>query len=483
MKQRMQKKSLKLNYLFNVAYQILLLIVPLITTPYISRVLGAEGIGEYSYTYSIVCYFLLIANMGTVTYGQRAIAYYQDDIDKRSVQFFEIFCFRVLSSLMCMVAYGCFCITHFSVINIAQGIYLIATLFDISWLFQGMENFRQIVFKNALVKVISVALIFLLIKRSGDLIKYCLILSVSVLIGNLSLWPYLTQYIHTVSLKAIHPFSHMKDIVLLFLPTVATQVYTVLDKTMLGTLATGMAENGYYEQSEKIVRMALAIVTAFGAVMIPRIAQVYADGNNEQLQQYLGKSFNFAWILSCPIMFGIMGISKLFVPVFYGPGYEKVEILLPLYSCLIIPVALSNVVGCQYLIPTKQQNVYTLAVSISAVCNLCMNAILIPRFYSVGAAAASVIAEYIGIIVMLFYLYKCSHLKVSNIFLTAKKYIIAGLLMFVLVRGCASILPASAVSVGVLVGVGGGTYFLALVLLKDTFLISNFQFVWKKIRK
>ena len=326
----MKKKSVTANYLFNTAYQILILIVPLITTPYISRILGAEGIGVYSYTYSVVSYFLIAAAMGTTTYGQRTIAYYQDDEYKRSCKFFEILLFRIISTSICCITYISYLLSPFCKYNkIAwlQIIYLVAISFDISWLFQGLEDFKKIVLRNTIAKIFNIVLILTMVTNKTDVDKYTLILAGMTFVANISVWPYVPRVISRVNIVDIKPFHNTKDILLLFIPTIAIQVNAVLDKTMIGGFAINAAENGYYEQTEKVVRMALAVVTSLGTVMIPRIAKLYHDKNAKQMQQYIEKSYQFVWLIGVPIMLGLIAITDVFVPVFYGEGYDRIKIL------------------------------------------------------------------------------------------------------------------------------------------------------------
>lgn len=348
---KMQKKSIAVNYILNTTYQILILIVPLITTPYISRVLGAEGIGVYSYTYSVVSYFLIVAAMGTTTYGQRTIAYYQDDKYKRSCKFFEILLFRALTTGVCSIGYIwylCSPYCQYNKVATIQIIYLIAIAFDISWLFQGLEDFKRIVLRNTIAKIFNVVLILTVVKQAGDVDKYTFILAGMTFVANISVWPYVPKIIQKVKLSDVKPLKNTREIFLLFIPTIAIQVNAVLDKTMIGGFAISAAENGYYEQTEKIVRMALAVVTSLGTVMIPRIAKLFHDKKTEQMRQYIQQSYQFVWIIGIPIMMGVMAIADTFVPVFYGSGYDKIKILLPIYSLSVIPVALSNVTGCQF---------------------------------------------------------------------------------------------------------------------------------------
>lgn len=470
-----KKKSVTVNYLLNTAYQILILIVPLVTTPYISRTLGAEGVGIYSYTYSIVSYFLIFAMLGTSTYGQRSIAYVQDDKYLLSRKFYEIFIVRLFSTTLCVLVYIYYLFTplcKYQSIAWLQMIWLIGSIFDISWLFQGLEDFKRIVIRNTIAKIFNIVLIYVFVQDQSDVGKYTLILAGMTLIANLSVWPYLPQLIGKVKIRDLKPFNDVKEIILLFIPTIAIQVNAVLDKTMIGWFVVGSAENGYYEQTEKVVRMALAVVTSLGTVMIPRIAKLYHDKNVNQMKRYICNSYQFVWLIGIPIMLGLISIVNIFVPVFYGPGFDRIKVLMPIYSFCIIPVALSNVTGCQFLIPTKRQNVYTFAVVSSAIANAILNSLLIPYFGANGAAVASVIAEYTGCLIMLVYIYREKLIEIRTVFSGSIKKWIAGVVMFLCVRWTGNILNVSVGALVLLILEGGIVYFLLLLAQNDAFTLS-----------
>lgn len=242
-------KSISKNYLYNLSYQILILITPLITTPYISRTLGVDAIGEYSFSYSIAAYFVLLAGFGIASFGQREIAYHQNDREAQSRIFFEIISFQCFSVLLSLCGY------YFlgkvwgvdSRIYWVQALNIVAVLFDVSWFFQGLEEFGKIVFRNFIVRLVSVALMFLLIKTPDDLILYTFIISGMNVVSGFLICLFLKDYIHPVPLRAIHPFRHAGTILTLFLPQIAIQVYVMLGKTMLGLYSDVYTENGYYE--------------------------------------------------------------------------------------------------------------------------------------------------------------------------------------------------------------------------------------------
>ena len=233
------KKSITKNYLYNLSYQILVMIIPLITTPYVSRVLGATNIGIYSYTLSITTFFILFGSLGIALYGQREIAYEQDDKKKYSYTFWEIVVLRCITMTISTLIYY----FVFAVGNNDYNLYykiliveLIGNMIDISWFFQGLEEFKKTVLRNTLVKLISLVLILTLVKKPDDLPIYFVIYVLSTLLGNLSLWLYLPKYLTKVKIKDLKIFRHLKPTISLFIPQIAIQVYTLLVKTMIGTI-------------------------------------------------------------------------------------------------------------------------------------------------------------------------------------------------------------------------------------------------------
>lgn len=464
-------KSLKKNYIYNVIYQILLLVVPLITTPYVSRVLSVDGIGLYSYANSIVSYFVLVATLGTTTFGQRQISYNHDNKEELSRAFWELFIFRTLTSAFTLAVYF---VIFTIVYQENQLIYLIFSLniinviFDISWFFQGLEEFGKTVLRNIIFKILSVVAIFVFVRTQNDLWLYVLFMIAFTVLGNLTMWLYLPKYLCKV--KGIRPFRDTKSIIQFFIPTVATQIYTVLDKSMIGWFTDGTTENGYYEQAEKISKIALAVVTSLGTVMIPRISKVFKDGNIEKVRYYLYKSYRFVWMLSIPIMFGLVAISDIFVPVFLGDGYEKCEILIPIFSLLTIIIGLSNVNGMQLFVPTGRQNILTLTVVVGAIVNIIFNLILIPLFASIGACIASVIAEFCVTLVGFIYIKVKDKMPISPIFKSSIKYWIAGTVMFGALIGLKFVLDSNIIGLVISIISGILIYFILLFIMKDSFL-------------
>ena len=269
----MAKKSIAKNYVYNLIYQILTIVTPLITTPYIARVLGVENNGIYGYVFSIVGYFYMFGSLGVAIYGQREIAYLQDDVEKRSKVFCEIIIVKFISYFLSIALFALlFCIKgQYVEIYRILILYLLSGMFDIVWFFQGLENFRIIAIRNIIIKTISIILVFVIVKSTNDLWIYILLYTLGELVASLSLWPIVLKKIK-VSYKDLSIKRHVKPIMLLFFPQIAIQIYLVCDKTMIGLITNNISEVAYYDQAQKIIRAIILIITSLGAVMSSRNA-------------------------------------------------------------------------------------------------------------------------------------------------------------------------------------------------------------------
>ncbi|MBP3596108.1 MAG: flippase [Clostridia bacterium] len=482
----MAKKSIAKNYAYNLIYQVLTLILPLITTPYTARVLGAEKIGIYGYTNTNVSYFILFGSLGVALYGQREIAYARENIEKRMKTFVEIVSFRFVTVFIASLIYFfAFMIqgeykVYYSILFIA----LAAVAFDISWFFQGLEEFKKTVLRNIIVRLSSITLIFLLVKTPEDLTKFILIYSLADFIGNLSLWLYLPKYFKGQKIKNLNLIKHILPILLLFIPQIANQVYNMLDKTMIGYIIPDKAEVGYYEQAQKVIRILITIVTSLGVVMIPRMASTFASGNKEKVNEYMKKSFNFVFFLSFPLIFGIISISKEFVPIFFGQGYDEVVTLINIISPVVLLMGIANVIGTQYLLPTKRQKEYTISVTAGLIINFFLNWLLISKWGALGASIATVLSQ---LVVDLFQLKNIKNeIDLISVFKTSIKYLFAGLIMFAfcLVVNLLNLVGWTAIIVKIIVGMM--VYFGLLLIFKDeyiyAFITKIFNIIKSKVK-
>ena len=478
----MAQKSIKKNYIYNLTYQILILITPLITTPYLSRVFGADGIGTCSYIDSISSYFVLFATLGLTTFGQRETSYVQDDRKKRSIIFWETNIIELIASMLCIVAYVAFSFTQTNRnLYLVLVLNLLSVIANISWFFQGMEEFGKIVLRNIIFKAVNIIYIFAFVKTKDDIIVYLFGIALFGLVNNLSYWISVPQYIDRPVLKELHPSKHIKAVIALFVPTIAMQVYTVLDKTMIGVITKNAYENGYYEQALKIAKLILTIVTSLGTVMIPRIGYHYSKGDTEIVKEYMYRAYKFVWFCGIPLTFGLIAVSNNFVPWFFGSGYDKVVPLIGVLSFLILAIGINNVTGMQYLIPTKRENTFSATVIAGAVTNFVLNFFLIQSFQSMGAAVASVAAEITIAIIQIFIVRK--ELSSFEIVKCGIHYYIAGGVMFAVLLLIRRFFSASFIHTFELVVIGAVIYGVALLVMRDEFLLSNVNNVLKKVIK
>ncbi|WP_426355789.1 flippase [Latilactobacillus sakei] len=463
------------NYLYNVFYQVFVLLVPLITMPYIARVLGPTGVGINSFTNSNTQYFILIGSIGVSLYGNRQIAYYRDDKAKTSQIFWEVFLMRMITILVALAAFFIFLGIEKSYHQayLMQAILIVAAAFDISWFFMGFENFKVTVLRNIIVKLISLACIFIFVRSKGDLTLYIAVLSISQLIGNITLFPYLKQYINLPNWRELKIWRHFKPSLVLFVPQIATQVYLILNKTMVGKMVSVEAA-GFYDNSDKIVKMVLAIVTATGTVMLPRVANTFAKGDHEQVKKYLYQSFDFVSAVSIPMMFGIAAIAPKFATMFFGQAFDAVGPLMMVESLVILFIAWSNVLGIQYLLPTGHNKEFTMSVTIGAVVNIILNVPLIMWLGTEGAMISTVISEF-SVTLYQFYIVR-RELDLLQMMQDTWKYLLSGLIMFITVLTMNIRLPFSMVQLVIQALIGviiycGILYFMNPRILK--YLIKN----------
>lgn len=468
----MKNGKLIQNYVYNTLYQILILLAPLITTPYISRVLGATNIGIYQYSQSIASYFVLLGAVGTSLYGQREIAYLSDKPEERSTAFWEIEVFRLITTLFCSVLYYCLFCTHESHSQIFRILTLevIATAFDISWLYMGMENFRLTVVRNTIIKVTGIICVFLFVKSPEDVDVYTFAVTAPLFLGNISLWFSLKKTIVKTHLTMRKLFRGIKKrlwaIFSLFLPQVAMDVYLLLDKTMIGLLGRAFDQVGYYSEAQKIVKIALAVVTSLGTVMLPTMSALFAKGNYEEIKKKIVIAFRFIYMLSFAMMFGIIAVAPKFVPIFFGDGYDPVVYLMILISPILVIIATSNVIGRQFLLPTNQQKGFTISIIAGAGVNLILNFLFIPLWDAVGASVATVIAELAVTGVQCWFVRKQIPLK--QCFMSGSRYALFGAVMFLVCSGVGRIMPDGRLwALIVLVGTGVAVYCTELIGTKD----------------
>ena len=449
--------DLKKNFFYNVAYQVLILILPLITTPYISRVLGADGIGIYSYTYSIAYTFALVMLLGINNYGNRTIAQYREDKEQVSKKFWEIYCIQFIMSAIVIIIYALY-ITFFEkeykMIGYIQIIYLLGTAIDINWFFFGMEKFKLTVMRSAIVKILSFICILVFVKTKNDVYIYTFIMTCSVLFSNIFLLFNLRKYVKKVTLTWKEILAHVKPIFILFIPVIAFSVYRIMDKIMLGSIS-GVTQVGFYENAEKIINIPLGIITAAGTVLLPRMSNMIAKGND--ISEYLGKALKFILFISIPIAVGLIAISNTFVPLFLGKEFYESANLIKILAPAIIIMAWANMIKTIYLIPNEKDKEYTIALIIGAIVNLILNAILIPKINAYGAAIGTICAELSAAVYQTYFAKK--NIKLYKLLKDTIKFMISAMIMFIVIINISKFIKNEMYSLILQILIGSILYF------------------------
>lgn len=459
------KKSLTVNYIYNMIYKILMLITPLITTPYVSRVLGVENIGIYNYIYSVLSYFVLFGVLGLQMYGQREIAYVSDDQEKKNKVFWEIVWTRIITTITALIIYCVFsAFTGYKVYYLIFGIELIANAIDISWLYYGVEEFKKITIRNVIIKIIGIICIFLFVKDVNDLDIYIICHVLVLLLGNLSLWIGVKKQISNIKKPSKVCFKHIKVAIIFFLPQCLDSIYMLMDKVMLGNIST-MEQVGIYGQADKIVKMVVTVITSLGLVVSPRIAKSYKDGNKSEIKKYMDNSFYFVFFMSFPMIFGLIGVSNVFSNWFFGEGYNGVAEMINILAPVILFMGLNSVIGWQYLMTVGREKDFTISVTVGAITNFLLNVVLINKFNAMGAAIASIISMFIMTIIN-FYLIK-DLVKIKEVLIKIPKLLVASIIMLLIIKPIQLIKLTPRLITFIQVIVGIIVYLGILIIFKD----------------
>ena len=430
-----KQPNIKLNFLYNISYQILLVITPLLVAPYISRVLGDDNIGTYSYTYSMAHYFAVFCMLGVSHHGNRTIAVCRDDQDRLNQTFSEITTLKFLISAIVLSAYaiyvGLIADESYRLYSVLQVFYILSFVLDIHWFFAGLEEFKVTVMRLLIIKVLSMICIFSFVKTADDLWIYTLIMSGSFLISEVYLWIVARKRVKWKLPRLKDALKHLKPILVLFIPILAVDLYRMMDKIMLGEIIS-MGSVGQYENADKIIKICLGVVTALSSVMLPRMAKLNAENDTGTMRRYMGNSMRVILAMSCALVAGILAVGKTFAPTFFGPEFVECGSVLQVLSFSVLFVAFSNLVRTQYLIPCHKDRIYILAVWGGVALNLVLNILLIPWLGAIGAAIATAVTELLVSIIQAICVWKS--LPMGVFFKNLLAYGVIGAVMFVAVK-------------------------------------------------
>ncbi|NTP68284.1 oligosaccharide flippase family protein [Enterococcus faecium] len=409
------KKTVK-DIFYNAIYQVFLIVLPLLTIPILSRRIGSTGLGIYGYVFSISQFLMTVIAVGMNPFRIRNIAKSRKDKKALSLQFWNIYFIQFLIGLsvsFLYIAYIYFFDVKYKNLFLIQLIFIVGLTLDISWFFQGIEEFSKVVIRNTVIKLSSVLLIIIFVSTKDDLWIYVFITSITNFLGSLVFW----LSIHGKVGKPIFNSNVFKQLwkpaFIILTPQLFMQVYTTLDKTIVGYFVDP-TELSYYDQSQKIARIILAVLTSITIVMLPKISKAQAEGKSENILVYTKKSFDYTIIIAL-ILFSVVFINtKEFVPWFFGENFKPMTINM-LISCLIIVVSpIGGVFANQFAIAIEKDKEYAYPMIIGAIVSIIGNVAFVPTYGAVAATIVLVVVELLVFFFRVFFVRK--EIKISYFF-------------------------------------------------------------------
>lgn len=452
------------NFIYQSLFQLVKIILPLITIPIVSKALGPSGIGTYNYTNSIAQYFVLIAGLGVGVYGNREIAIVRENKENLSQRFWELFYMSFSISAISSIAY--MVIVSFSNDRFyfyLQGLIVLAAVFDISWFFMGLEDFKKVSLSSLAAQIISFIGIVVFVNDASDLWIYILLQSMSILVSQLIMWIFIFGKIEFKKISFGDMAKHIYPSLQYFVPKVAIVLYTNLNKTLLGWLDSTNSV-GYYANTIIINGVLITLVTTLDLVLLPKFSNMVSKGRSSDIVKAMKTTINIQLFFTIPMMFGIWLITPQFVPWFFGNKFLLLINTIPLVAPLIVVIPLGMAVGRQYLVPMNKIRVYNIAVILGAVVSILINLILIPTIGIYGAIIATIVAE-VFVSATRFYAFvkeTSFRIEVKDILF----FVLSGIVMFVLTKYITNNMGPSLLTTLIQAIIGIAIYMVLTIILK-----------------
>lgn len=480
-----KQKSIKANAVLNLVKTLMSVIFPLITFPYASRVLLPEGIGRVQFATSIISYFSLLATLGITSYGVREGAKIRDSKEKLSVFSKEIITINMISTVISYLLLFCliFIVPKFysyrSLLIVCSSSILFTSL-GMEWLYSAVEDFKYITIRSVLFQLLSLILLFCFVHSQNDTLKYAAISVISSVGSNILNFVNSRRYItlKNVKIKLLNLRKHIKPVMILFIMSVTSSIYTLLDTSMIGFFADDY-QVGLYTAATKINRIVLNLVVSVGAVLLPRLS--YYSGTNDKgnFLKLAYKSSELILTIATPAAVGLSVLAECIIRVLSGDGFMESVSVMRIINPVIIIVGMSNFLGVQLFMPLRKEK-WTLYSNIAgAVCNLTLNFILIPELGALGAAIGSLFAE-LAVTSCQLFLAK-NYVSIKTIITSLLKYlvlsVVMGLCVYVVTRF--DLHPIAMMICGIVVG--GLVYSIELITTKNQWALLALDLMKGKI--
>ncbi|WP_278990376.1 flippase [Segatella bryantii] len=479
-------QSVKVNYILNLINTGTQMFFPLLTFPYVCRVIEADGIGQVNFFNSIVSYITIFSCLGIPMYAIREIARVRNDAVIMNRTAIEILLLHLMLTFAGYFIVGFLCLTVPQIqVNISLFLVLSLTILfttiGCEWFYQGIEDFKYITIRGFVVKTISLILLFLFVKDKTDLIYYGCYMVFGVLGGNIFNFLRLRKYIHLENnlFSNLNIKRHVKPVLKVFSFTIVTSIYLQLNTVLLGFFKDSLAV-GYFTAATKVMQMLLGMTSSLGAVMMPRTSNLIAEDNDNDFRILIQKSYDFSLALAIPLTVGLFCCAPVIISVLCGENFNNSILPMQIISPIILMVAVSNVLGLQVLYPKGKINIVTLCCGIGAVFDLLLNIILIPFFSYIGTSVAYLVAE-ISTTVSMLYLGK-KYIPLIYIKKTHVVYLLGSLFMAFAILFIGNIHIESTIILLLQGFCGFFVYFFFLLLFKDDIIFHFLLRIKEKMR-
>lgn len=410
------EKSISINAVFNVFNKALSVVFPVITIAYVSRVLGAVGIGAVSSAQNLATYFTMFAALGIPSYGVRAISQNKEDKSECSRVFSELLLINSISTLCCFVVY--FVALRFlkntyinRELSIVFSVLILMNLFNVEWVYQGFEEYKYIALRSLFIKALSLGLLFFLVRSEQDIIGYAIILCIGT-VGNNFLNIIKVGYFVKFSFIGLNIKRHLAPVMTFFASVIAIEIYSLLDITMLTAMKSSECV-GFYTNATKIVKMIANTLTSISAVLMPRLSYYFSIKNYDDIRDTSKKFLSISLLVSVPAFLGIIATADYIVKLFLGPAFSSVVLTIQILAILIVSMPLTGGVFCQLLLTSGAEKKYFMCVVMGSIVNAICNYLLIPSHAQNGAALASVASELIVCFAMIVFSQKIIKISFS----------------------------------------------------------------------
>lgn len=465
------------NFLYQAVFQVVRIVIPIITIPIVSNAIGPRGIGIYNYTNSITQYFILFAGLGMGLYGNREVAIHQDNKEELSRIFWELESFSSICSICMLIIYLLLSVfLSNSIYLLVQGMSILAVMFDISWFFMGIEKFRYISLTNLVVQICTLLLIVMCIKNANDTLLYVIIQAGGTLAMALIMWVFIIGKVDIISVKIKNVFGHFKSIVTFFIPQISIVIYTNLNKTILGLLS-GAKAVGYFSNGLQISNVTIVFISTLDTVLLPKMSKLFFNHDKKQMMIILNKSLHLQLFFSIPIAGGLCIISDKLVPWFFGNKFLYLEFIIPFLSLLIIIIPMGMSISRQYLLPIGHIKEYNLSVMAGAAISIILNFTMIPWIGIWGAVVGSIVSELFVTITRV-----KGFMKETAFRYDSKKimvYVFSTIIMMIFLKITTNTLPASLLTNLIQIVLGMIVYFALTNVLGEKLIINILKIIIK----